>query len=223
MDISPAWEDDFPTGQGHTTIAYLKRCIGFEDAKKGDIDAAHLVVSRCVKLDRLQELREKHPDAVLLPVLGHNRLPIALAEVIGLRICLSVRLIHTVSRKHLCAILRFLHKPVFTGDIQEGSEYILVDDVITQGGTISALRNFVMSRGGNVVAVVALAYAIGSHAIAPMKCYVVRLLVKFGMALMSLLLKLGIAESVQGLTNSQVKYLLRFASVRNIVKRMAKA
>lgn len=223
MDMSPAWEEDFPKGYGHTSIAFLRRCVGYEEAKHGNLEAAHFVVSRCVKQDRLCDLRKKHPRAVLLPVLGENRLPLALAQAIGLPIWTDVYLIQTISRKLLCAIERLLHKPIFAGTIQENLEYILVDDVITQGGTISALRRFVIAAGGIVVAVAALAYAIGSHAVAPMRYHVVRLMVKFGMALLCLLKTLGIAVSAQGLTNSQAKYLLRFSSVRNILKRMARA
>jgi hypothetical protein len=220
MDVSLEWEEGFPKGVGHTSLAFLRRCIGFKDAKNGDLDSAQFVVSQCVKKDRLDKLREKYPGAVLLPVLGENKLPMALAQAVGLPIWTEVYLIQTISRKLLCAIERLLHKPIFTGNIQSGLEYILVDDVITQGGTISALREYVLALGGMVVAVVALAYAIGSHAVAPLKQHVVRLMVKFGMALMRLLRMLGIAASAQGLTNSQIKYLLRFASVGNFLKKM---
>jgi hypothetical protein len=115
-----------------------------------------------------------------------------------------------------------LHKPVFFGYIEKNTEYILVDDIVTQGGTILALRNFVMVQGGNVVAVVALAYAVGSHYIAPLKKNIVRLFFKFGSRLIHFLKKYGIAVSFQGLTNSQVKYLNRFKSFENIVKKIAK-
>lgn len=218
MNIS--WEDSFPAGYGHTSLAFLKRCLGFEEAKNGGLEAASFVVSRCVKQNRLRHLRERHPDAVLLPVLGKNKLPLALAQEIGLPIWYGVRLIHIVNRKMLSAIQRLLHKPKFCGFIQEGTQYILIDDVITQGGTIAALREFVIVRGGRVVAVVALAYAIGSHAIAPLKRNVVRLLVKFGMPLILLLQSLGIICDVHELTNSQIKYLLRFASVMNIMHKV---
>jgi hypothetical protein len=220
VGVSPAWEKDFPKGIGHTSIAFLKRCVGFKDAKNGDLNAAHIVVSQCVKHDRLFELHGKYPCAVLLPVLGKNQLPMALAHAVGLPIWTDVVLIKTISRKLLCAIERLLHKPVFTGYIQEGLDYILVDDVISQGGTMAALRQYVLSLGGNVVAIVALAYAIGSHAIAPKAHYVVHLVVKFGKALISLLRRFGIAASVRGLTNSQAKYLLRFSSVSNIIKKL---
>jgi hypothetical protein len=220
MGVSLAWEENFPKGYGHTSIAYLKRQPGFDDAKKGGINAAHLVVSQCVKHDRITELRKKLPGAVLLPVLSRNKLPLALAQAIGLPIWTEVRLVHTVHRKFLSAIQRLLHKPKFTGYVREGAAYILVDDVVCQGGTISELRRFVLRHGGCVVAVVA--FAIGSTAVAPAKRFWVRLMVKFGMTLTSLLKMYGVVISVWCLTNSQVKYLLRFSSVGNIAKKLAK-
>jgi hypothetical protein len=223
MCASLAWEDNFPKGFGHTSIAYLKRCIGFEDAKKGDINAARLVVNQCVKPSRINELREQFPQAILLPVLGRNMLPLALAQAIGLPVWEDVRLVHTVRRKFLSAIQRLLHKPKFAGNIQKGTAYILVDDVITSGGTIAELRKFVLHHGGTVVAVVALAFAIGSHAVAPAKRFWIRLMVKFGMILASLLQIYGIAVSVLHLTNSQMRYLLRFANVGNIERKLAKS
>lgn len=175
MNPSLAWEERFPKGYGHTSISYLKRRPGFEDAKKGDLDAARFVVLSCVKQERI------------------------------------------------CAFQRLLQNPIFTGFIQRDTAYILVDDVITQGGTIAALRKFVIAQGGKVVAVVALAYAIGSHTIAPKRWNIVMLLVKFGTRLLLFLQILGIAATFEELTNMQAKYLLRFASVQNMVKKMAAA
>jgi hypothetical protein len=222
MNTPFAWEKDFPKGYGHTSIVFLKRCLGFEDAKNGDLNAAQHVVRRCVKQKRLQELREHYPDAVLLPVLSKNQMPTALAQAIGLPIWIHVHLIHTIPRKLLNAMQRLLHKPEFDGFILSDTNYILVDDIITQGGTIAALRRFVTVRGGRVVATVALAFSIGSHVVAPLRRYVTMLIIKFGYALIFFLLSLGIAFSVWGLTNSQVKYLLRFKSIRNILMRLCK-
>jgi hypothetical protein len=223
MCASLAWGENFPKGYGHTSIAYLKRCPGFENAKNGDMDAAHLVVRQCTKQDRIRALREQYPSAILLPVLNRNKLPLALAQAIGLPVWENVRLVHTVRRKFLSAIQRLLHKPKFAGNIQKGAAYILVDDVVCQGGTVAALRNFVVNHSGTVVAVVALAYAIGSHAVAPVGRFWIRLMVKFGFVLDYLLQNYSIAASVRYLTNSQVKYLLRFANVGNIERKLAKA
>lgn len=220
MNISTIWDDSFPKGFGHTSISYLRRHPEFMDAKNGDIIAAQLTVNKCVKQNRIEDLRNQYPNALLLPVLGQNKLPLALAQAIGLPICHDVYIVHIVFRKFLSAIQRLIHKPTFSGKIQKDVDYILVDDVITQGGTISALREFVISKGGNVVAVVALAYAIGSHSLAPAKRYTVEILVKFGAHIILLLKKLGIATKIHELTNSQVKYLLRFSSIGNIIKKI---
>jgi hypothetical protein len=223
MRAASAWGSWFPKGHGHTTIAFLKRCPEYEEAKNGDMNASLFVVSRCVKQNRILALREKYPNAVLLPVIGRNRLPLALAQAIGLPIWRHVYMVQTVSRKTLYAIQRLLHKPVFYGFIRKEWQYILVDDVITQGGTITALREFVHARGGRVVAVVALAFSIGSHAIAPDKKHLVLLMVKYGILLTVLMRGFGVVENLDALTNSQVKYLLRFSSVDNIRRKMEQA
>lgn len=223
MSISLDWDRNFPKGYGHTSIAFLKRCYGFYQAKNGDFESAQDVVSKCIKQNRLLELRKQYPNAVLIPVLGQNQLPLALAYEIGLPIWFNVYFIYIVSRKLLCAIQRLLHKTIFTGYIEKNTEYILFDDIITQGGTILALRNFVISMGGIVVAVVALAYAIGSQNIAPLKKYTIMLFLKFGNRLVQLLKICGIAVSFQELTNSQVKYLNRFVSFENIIIKIAKS
>ena len=217
--ISFAWEQGFPKGYGHTSISYLKRCNGFESAKNGDIRAAFDVVEKCVKKDRLNKLREKYPDSILLPVINCNTLPLALAHSIGLPIWDKISIVHTVKRKPLYAIQRMMHKPAFTGYIQKDKTYIIVDDVVTQGGTIAALRKHVLACGGKVVAVVALAYSIGSYDIAPTEEQKIRLFSKFGEAVYWLE-ELGIIPSVEELTSSQVRYLLRFASIWNIFKKI---
>jgi len=216
------WEENFPKGYGHTSIAYLKRCLGFVYAKNGDMNAAIYIVERCVKVNRINDLEEKYPDSILLPVInGRNVLPLALAQKINLPVWENVFLVSTVPRKNLLAIQRLLHKPVFIGYIQKGLDYIIVDDIVTQGGTISALREFVIARGGRVVAVVALAFSIGSHYIAPTKEILIRLFLKFGNVLYKLELE-GFIGSFAELTYSQIRYLIKFSSVQNIYSKIEK-
>jgi hypothetical protein len=220
--VSLVWGNNFPKGFGHTSIAYLKKCPDFERAKNGDLTAAFRVVQRCVKPSRIIEMIEKFPDSVLLPVLGRNALPLAFAETIGLPVWKKVIPISTLPRKKMMAIQRLLHKPVFAGSIQEGKEYIIVDDIITQGGTIAALREFVLARGGKVVAVTALAFSIGSHHIAPTINILHYLFFKFGYTIY-LLQIIGIFRFFNEMTHSQVKYLLKFSSVYNIFRKIVYA
>jgi len=220
MNTSAEWEQDFPKGYGHTSIAYLKRCDGFEDAKLGDISAACFVVKKCVKANKLSAVREKYPNAILLPILSRNALPLALAYAIGLPVWRYLYLSHTQFRKELCAAQRLLHKPIFFGYIERNLEYIIVDDVVTQGGTVSALRKHVITNGGVVVAVVALAYAVGSHDIAPTDESLTRLKAKHG-DMTCFLQETGIAATMNELTNSQVRYLLRFSRIESLIRRLA--
>lgn len=214
------WADDFPKGYGHTNIVYLKRCVGYSDAKDGDLLAACLVVKQCVKKRRIDIIRDWYPDAVLLPVISRNALPFALALFIGLPIHTDVTKQPQKPRKSMSAMERLLNKPIFEGYILPNKDFIIVDDVVTQGGTVAALRQHVISKGGRVVAVVALAYSIGSSIFAPRRFNFVRLFLKFGNKLLYLLKSLGIASDISELTNSQIRYLLRFSCFDNIVKKI---
>ena len=217
------WESDFPKGFGHTSIAFLKRCLGFISAKNGDISAARSIVKKCVKPNRINEIKEKFPCATLIPIPGYNALPLALAEEIGLPIWDNLIRIDLTPRKNLSAIQRVLHKPTFAGRIQSGTEYIIVDDIVVQGGTISAMRKFVMANGGKIVAVVALAYAIDSRKLAPSQDMIFRLYFKFGFSICALQAIGLVADTFEELTYSQVKYLLMYSSVLNICNNLAEA
>jgi len=221
-EITYEWDKDFPKGYGHTSVAYLKRCFGYEEAKQGNMDAAHDVVKKCVKQNRIKEFCNEFSDALALPVNSQNAIPKALAKEIGLKMWDKVLRTDTVKRKKLSAIQRLQHKPVFTGHIEKDAKYVIVDDVISQGGTIASLRRYVLSHGGKVAAVMALAYSIGSYDIAPTSDKYIRLFSKFEMSVFWLQ-EMGIIRSYGELTNSQARYLLRFASARNIHKNILKA
>jgi len=88
---------------------------------------------------------------------------------------------------------------------------------------VAALRSYVKDQGGTVVAVVALAYASGSHCVAPGAHVMIRLTLKFGLALTLLLRSFGIAATARGLTNAQARYLLCFSSIGNMERKLAEA
>jgi hypothetical protein len=217
-----AWPSDFPKGYGHTSIYYLQSRIGYADAKAGDEKAAESVVRQCLKYNRVQYIKRLYPNAVLLPVLGINKLPLALAKAIGLPVHTDVYVIHPAERKKLSAMQRMLTKPKFYINYLPPCEYIIVDDIITQGGTVAELRRYVIISGGKVAAILALAYAIGSHTIAPAETAVEKIKDKFGQTeLTSFLKKYNISAEIEELTNSQCRYLLRFSNIFNITKKAA--
>jgi orotate phosphoribosyltransferase len=46
---------------------------------------------------------------------------------------------------------RMAFRPEFTGDVEKGRTYILIDDVCAHGGTFSEMRYLIEKNGGKVV------------------------------------------------------------------------
>jgi AcrR family transcriptional regulator len=208
---------------GYTSIDFLKRCAGYEAAKEqGDISAADAIVKKCVGTEKLQYIRKKYPDSFLLPVITHhNVLPLALCINIGLPISLTVQGFTPRRRTNLSAIERILCRPIFAGDITPGKNYILVDDVITQGATVAALIHFVTQNGGKVCAVTTLAYARGSRRIVPSKEIRDKLKQRFGKKIIRLFEEYGLGKDVlKQLSNAEMLYLLKFSDVESIRKKI---
>jgi hypothetical protein len=208
---------------GYTTLAYLRRCEGYDAAKyHGDANAADRIIKKCVSADKLRLIQAKYPGAFLLPVLKKdNALPLSLCVNIGLPVCLSVVCQSARERKYMPAIQRILYKPVFRGEIVPGRPYILVDDVITQGGTMAALMQFVSQNGGRVPAILSLTYAKGSRRIAPAKESLITLTHRFGNRLVDFLDDCGMGrDAVSQLTHSEIRYLMKFSSVENMKKKL---
>lgn len=142
-----------------------------ERAKAGNIQAALSLVLSVLKEDRLHAFDGVSRDALFLPVIaeertGNNALPRTYARVlaeqtghdVSLDIVQSVRANHTGASKET----RFLRQPEFEGLVEYGREYILVDDHVTQGGTLNALRRFIEGRGGIVAGITTLSASAGA-------------------------------------------------------------
>ena len=220
-DILFEWDKKFPAVCGHTSILFLKSRDEFPSAKRGDSAAAARVVAQCVKPQRLTALRRHYPKAELLPVVTDNQLPIALAQSVGLKVCRNIHKSGGCQRKKMNAMERLLFRPVFTGAVKRKTSYIIVDDIVTQGGTVSALRKHIVKGGGRVVAVIALAYAPGSERLSPTAENIRLLENKFGQkAICAVLQKYCSLANLRELTNQQIRYLLRFNDIFGIVKKI---
>lgn len=166
--IVPPWDATTGNIMVQTSIAKLKSHPSYQQGKKGDEQAALSVVSGVANKAKLKSLADQFPQAVIVPVFGMeregmNKLPLAYAmymsQMTGLPVHESLVMTNVPARIGSDGWYRLTHRPEFNGQIVIGQEYIIVDDVATQGGTLSELRAYIESHGGKVVAVSTLAAA----------------------------------------------------------------
>ena len=223
------WAQDLRDAQIMTSVAALRAHEMYREAKAGSADHAWFVVTALLNPAKLKALHDQHPDAILAPVRarerqGKNALPPALASAmatahpswtIDQEIAQRAGMGHTDAT----ALARLANPAQFDGAVQAGKNYILLDDVLTSGSTINALRAHIEAGGGRVVAVNALAASGNPQTgagqnLAPRPDVVQKLDAKFGQEqINSLLQEQNIAESSHALTNSQARYLLTFATL----------
>lgn len=148
----------------------------YHAAKKlGDYNAAFEIVDRLIspaamgmiesRLDLASyQTNSKRMPIVVAPVkLGgsNNVLPIAsahrIAYELGLDVDREIVQVDNSSRTGKSALYRMLHQPAFAGDVQKGGQYVIVDDVYTQGGSIAGLASYIEARGGHVACSTVLA------------------------------------------------------------------
>ncbi len=162
------------------------------------------------------------PDATVVAVMereetGANMLPLALATKIAttgnLELNQTIYSSGSISRKNKNAVQRLLSIKNFIGRVQKGRNYIIVDDVLTQGGTVAELRHYIDNNGGKVVAVSSLAHSAGSNVVAIQPATLKELRRRFGRGkLEKILNEHNIVGKLEALTESQARTILRFGS-----------
>ncbi|AHF94962.1 hypothetical protein OPIT5_00060 (plasmid) [Opitutaceae bacterium TAV5] len=204
----------------------MMRHPDFRAAKyDGDIEAARRLVKTFIDVAALDMLARRHNESRLIVVGGAvtNRIPDAFAEAVsettGFRLDRGVLKQHSPKHTGKTAMRRFLSRATFAGRITGGANYIALDDVMTQGGTVSELRQFLQRQGSRVVAVATLSFtpskvmSDGIH-IAPTpesrRILMERLPPE---PLSALLAECGIyGGNLFAMTESEIRLLLRFSS-----------
>lgn len=228
-----SWPEGFPDIGLQTTVVKLTSHPDYKVAKAGDTEAAIRTVESLIKPEKIKKLAETYPDAEIIPVRaveqsGRNKLPLvyahAISDLTGLKVNRAIHQTNVSAHTGASALTRFANRATFEGEIKPGQKYILVDDVVAQGGTLGALRAYIESAGGKVVAVTTLAASKPySVVLAQKQKTAKRLVKKFGAdELRRFLHEQGIAGSYEGLTESEAKYLLSFASLDALRTRLAK-
>jgi hypothetical protein len=224
FSLGRPWPANFPNVVISTTVGKMKSHPNYTAAKAGSVRDAFRVVNDLIKVDRLRELGRQHPGAIVAGLhaeeaTGMNRLPEALAEAIAhhgnLELDDELVIINTPKRTGSTAIHRLASRPEFAGQIQAGRQYILADDVATQGGTLSEARAYIEENGGEVVAVVTMGAAQGGTLLAMSEKTRLALEQKFGNdALNEFASDTGLyGGQWQAFTNSEGQAILRYSKL----------
>jgi len=210
-DYDGSWNPDFPPVMHFVDLddCYAKPWKLLEehpdyDAAKNHEDrtAALSLVHSFLKTPenqtQLKLLKQKYPDAIIVPVhaieaRGKNKIPGALAEYIGKSTGIEINdnIIQTnrVHRTGKDEWHRFAFRPSFDGEVKIGRNYIIVDDVFSNGGSFNELRLFIEKRGGMVVHAVALSLGGHGNEIVPNSEIINSLVDKYGPETLSLFLQ----------------------------------
>ena len=127
-------------------------------AKAGDTAAAVRLIQDVLSDDAVEQVRKAigSERPTIVPVLaveatGHNKIPAVAATALGQRLGLPVDagIYQSVKAKRtaLDGLGRIFQQPEFDGAVQPGKAYFLVDDTLTQGGTMAALASHIQQNG----------------------------------------------------------------------------
>lgn len=158
-----AW-GNFPDVVRNGELKSLEREPEYAAAKSGDRSAALSLIDRLMKNEFLDGIRKKlngEMDFSIVPVVseestGRNKIPIAIAMVLESRLGgkadLGIVQTTRVNRTGSSADHRLAFNPIFKGQVEPSRKYLIVDDTLSMGGTVAALRGFITNRGGLVEA-----------------------------------------------------------------------
>lgn len=157
--------DGFPKVKVLYPLGTLKNASEelYIDAKSGDMEAAFkLLYKNVLKEKDVYELgvRLFKDKPILVPViakerLGNNRIPLAYANILSgyLGFEFNDDIVQSVKANHTDAgaYERIVRQPLFEGQVQEGRNYVILDDTVSMGGTLAALKGYIENNGGKVV------------------------------------------------------------------------
>lgn len=162
------WEADFPDVVTAHRPGRLSAHADYAAAKAGDNTAALRVARDVITPEFVEDVRAALPEGSKPLVVavqsqeatGNNRIPRMAAEVLaqrlGLQVSEDIVQAAKVNRSAGDALHRLANQPPFTGKVEKGRDYVLIDDTLTQGGTLAQLKTHIEDNGGKVVLATAL-------------------------------------------------------------------
>ncbi|MBR5940177.1 MAG: toprim domain-containing protein [Neisseriaceae bacterium] len=161
-----AW-GDFPPLLRNGSLEEMKSHPDYIAAKSGDFSAANKMVDELIKPETLQQINQmigdKKPIVIAVQAeesAGRNRIPAALANAIAeyndWEVDNKIFQADHIGRTGTDSSFRLAFNPVFRGEVEQGRDYLIVDDNSTMGGTIASLKGYIENRGGKVLGGVVL-------------------------------------------------------------------
>lgn len=206
----------------------MKAHPDYKAAKGGDLMAAAALVQDLVKPEDLQSAHEKFgSDVVFVPVhaeeaAGRNQIPNALAMMYaansGAEVDTSLAQANRAFHTGAGAMERLLARAEFSGYVEPGRRYVLVDDVTTMGSTLADLAAYIQSSGGDVAGSVVLVNAMRGGKIQADRKTVNQLEARHGEVIRELF-----GFGPQQLTAAEAQYLIGFRSADELRTRVVTA
>ena len=205
----------------------LKVHAAYKWAKAGDSKSALTLILDLALTELFKHASRFGKDSIFVAPFareasGDNAIPQVLSEVLAV-LCGATadnEIVQVTKVYHTGAdpMERLALRPVFDGPVQAGKKYILVDDVVSLGGTLAELAHYVQSKGGVVAGVVVMVNAGRQKPLVPNRKTVKTLKERFANEIIEIF---GI--HVEALTANEAQYLVGFRSADEIRNRLLKA
>jgi len=210
-----------------TDLETLKANPAYIGAKSGSLDDALALVDELL-FEHVGEIEGSFPRGCIFispdahEASGHNQIPNALSAglaaitegSVDTEVIQSNKVFHTGASM----VERLMSQPEFEGEIQEGRNYVIVDDVVTSGSTVAALSSYIQNNGGCVYHISVLTNEIRNGILSPSENNIKTIKERFGYELKH---ELGI--TADALTAGEASYLAGFRSIDGIRERIFKA
>ncbi|WP_223365690.1 LPD38 domain-containing protein [Salmonella enterica] len=232
--LRTSWQKDFPDVVLHARLGDATMHRDYEAAKGGDEHAARRLVSEVLSKDAVDKIRDiignRH---VLLTAVhaeessGRNKIPQAMADMLGhiLHQAVDDNIVQAkrVGRTGQDGFGRLANQPEFAGNVRSDLPYFIVDDTLTQGGTLAGLKGYIESHGGRVIGASALTGKQYSARMALSPQTLSQLREHFGGTGLENWWKQQHGYDFDGLTESEANYLLRAGDADKIRDRVLAA
>ncbi len=153
---------DFPKAVILSPAKDIQRRTDYRPAKEGSTEAAYRLARDVVSDEHLATIRKAVEDCKPIVTAVHaeekvsvNKIPHAyahqIADRLGYDLDESIVQAQKIGRGGSDGFYRLANQPEFAGEVESGRDYVIVDDTLTQGGTIAALKGYIENRGGRVI------------------------------------------------------------------------